>query len=71
MLRRAQYLYPDNEFVKELVYVKNNKANMGRFVNGDKVEDVQLYDITGKCSMEYKGLLEKGKINVVLAASHT
>lgn len=71
MLRRAQYLYPDNEHVKDLVYVKNNKANKGRFKNGDKIEDIKLYDITGKCGLNYMNLLQKGKVNVVLAASHT
>ena len=71
MLRRAQYAYPNNEHVKDLVYVKNNKANMGRFKEGDHIENVQLWDIDGKEMCDFGNLLKEGMVNIVFAASHT
>lgn len=71
MLRTAQYRYPDNEHVQNLVYVKNNKANLGRFNNGDTIDNVNLYDIDGIHNIELNNLLQKDKINIIFAASHT
>lgn len=71
MLRRAQYLYPDNPHVQNLVYVKNNKANMGTFKAGDIIKDVELWNLCGTEMNKFSGLLSKDKINIVLSASHT
>jgi hypothetical protein len=71
MLRNAQVLYPDNPHVKDLVYVKNNKANQGRFKSGDKLEDITLWTISGDKQVKLFDMLSKEKPNIVLAASHT
>ena len=71
MLRNAQVLFPDNDIVQNLVYVKNNKANIGRFKAGDKLEDIKLHTIDGKSEISLFDLLSDDKINIVIAASHT
>ena len=71
MLRNAQYLKPDDKNVKGLVYVKNNKANKGRFKTGDKVENVNLWSMDSKNKLSLFDLLVKDKVNIVMAASHT
>jgi hypothetical protein len=73
MFRRSQYLYPDNEHVKNLVYVKHNKANQGRFKVGDTVEDIQLYNQDGNTKVGLHQLIngDNRKINIIFAASHT
>jgi hypothetical protein len=71
MLRSAQVLYPDNPYVKELIYVKNNKANQGRFNKDDKLEDIKLWDMKGSHQISLFDMLSKNRTNIVLAASHT
>lgn len=71
MLRKAQYIKPDNEHVKNIVYVKNNKANKGRFKSGDKLEDVQLWSIDGKTQTNLFDLMADDRVNIMMAASHT
>lgn len=71
MLRNAQYLYPDNPDVQNLVYVKNNKANQGRFKAGDKLEDMMIWNIEGKQENSLFNLLSSDKTNIIFAASHT
>jgi hypothetical protein len=71
MLRNAQVLYPDNPYVKDLVYVKNNKANKGRFNKGDKLEDVTLWNMKGDTQISLFDMLKHDKPNIILAASHT
>jgi len=74
MLRRAQYDHPNDPDVLELVYVKNNKANAGRFKAGDAVENVNLHSKDGNATvslMELIGGVNQHKINIIFAASHT
>lgn len=71
MLRAAQYSYPDEPDVQELVYVKNNKANVGTFEAGDHLREVQLFDITGQKEVSLFSLLDDTKPNIIFGASHT
>lgn len=71
MMRRAQYDYPDDPIVKDLVYVKNNKANIGTFKSGDDIKDIELYDKEGNKKIQFNQLLSDDKVNIIFAASHT
>ena len=71
MLRNAQVLFPDNETVQNLVYVKNNKAEIGRFKSGHKLEEVKLHTMDGQSEVSLFDLMSNDKINIVMAASHT
>lgn len=71
MLRRAQYDHPDNEDVQNLVYVKNNKANIGKFRTGDFAENVMLYKKDAKSKIQLFDIINNDKINIIFAASHT
>jgi len=71
MLRRAQYDYPNNKIFKEVpVYVRNNKANMGKFTEGDFVPNITIHK---RCGSEIKlhDLLDDSMPTLILASSHT
>lgn len=74
MLRRAQYLGPikDNSIIRDLVYVKNNKANQGRFRVGDQLEDTTLYDLDGIETIKLFDIVSNDSIpTIIFAGSHT
>jgi len=71
MLRRARYIYPNNDLFKSPLYVINNKATSGKYNDNDVVTDVILY----KNSKEQIHLLDLlnslDNITIIFAASHT
>ena len=71
MLRRAQYIFPNNNIFREIpVYVRNNKANKGIFVVEDNIPNI---NINTKCGQEIKlhNLLSENKPTLIIASSHT
>lgn len=71
MLRRARYLYPDNEIFKNVpVYVRENKANQGKFNIGDQIENINLFDIQEN-QINFESILQPNKLNLVLVSSLT
>lgn len=71
MLRRARYLYPDNNIFKTVpVYVRENKANEGKLKENDECPNIQLFT---NCKQQIKlhDLLENDTLNVIFASSHT
>ena len=69
-LRRARYIYPDNQKFKSPVYVRENKANMGTFKKGDNFVDIDMYDINKK-NIKLSELIKNDTYNLILASSHT
>lgn len=70
-LRRAQYLYPEeNRFKTTPLYVRNNKANKGTLQINSAIPDMNLYDLTNKQTTLYE-LMDKNKPNIIFAGSHT
>ena len=71
MLRRARYLYPDNKIFTEVpVYVRNNKANAGKYKEGDHVPDVKLFNQCGQEVMLHH-LFDDIKPTIVFGGSQT
>jgi hypothetical protein len=70
-LRTARYIYPDNKiFTQVPVYVRENKANVGHLVNGDKAPNIQVHTVNNEKIMLHD-LLKTDKVNMIFGASHT
>lgn len=70
-LRRAQYLYPEEEKFKTIpVYVRNNIAKQCNFINGDIVPNISINQLSGN-SVNLYDILDKSKINILIGSSHT
>lgn len=71
MLRRARYIYPDNELFRKIpVYVRENKAGRGIYRDGDFVTDISLFDISNN-KVNLSNILDKSKLNVIIASSNS
>ena len=71
MLRRARYLYPNNKIFTEVpVYVKNNKANKGKYKKGDNIPNIKLFNQCGQEAMLHH-LLDINKPTIIFGGSHT
>ena len=69
MLRGLQVTHPNEPIVKELLYIKNNKANVGKYKAGDDIKDIQLWTESNQQIQLFSLLNEKPAI--VFGASHT
>ena len=70
-LRRARYLYPEEEKFKTIpVYVRNNKAKVCDFKSGDIVPDIRINQMSGD-SISLYDFLNPTKLNIVIGSSHT
>ncbi len=71
MLRRARYLYPNNQIFKTVpVYVRENKANIGSLNVNDKYPDIVLFNTMNK-EINMSDIIDNNKINIVLGSSST
>lgn len=70
MLRRAQYLYPDEDDVKNLLYVKENKANQGKYVRGDTVPNVSICRLDTS-NVDLFDIINTEKPCIIFGGSHT
>lgn len=71
MLRRARYLYPNNQIFKTVpVYVRENKANIGSLNINDKYPDIALFNTMNK-EINMSDIIDNNKINIVLGSSST
>ena len=70
MLRRARIIYPENPVFKTPVYVANNKANKGIYVDGDEVPDVTIFK-RDFSQIPLKDLVSKSQKTIILSGSHT
>lgn len=70
-LRRAQYLYPDDDrFKTTSLYIRNNKARQGEYKVGDEVPDMVLHNLKNE-EIKLHELFKNDKLNIILAASTT
>jgi hypothetical protein len=69
-LRRAQYEFPDNEKFKRPLYVRNNKASVGKFKINDELEDVVIYDME-KTAINMSSIICEDKFNLIFSGSET
>ena len=71
MLRTAQYLYPNNKIFKEVpVYVRENKANQGKYNIDDIMKHIDVYTIN-ESKISTSEILSNEKLNIIFAGSHT
>lgn len=71
MLRRARYIYPNNEiFHKVPVYVRENKAKEGIYREGDAITDVSLHTINNDY-VNLTQLINNNKLNLIIASSNS
>lgn len=71
LLRRAQYIYPDEPLFKTIpVYVRNNLSKKGDFKNGDTIPNIKIHkeDMT---DVYLYDIFDKVKPNLLLCSSHT
>lgn len=69
MLRRARYLYPNNEIFKTVpVYVRENKANIGKFNIGDQIENIKLFDIQEN-QINFDNILHANRLNLIISST--
>ena len=69
MLRRARYIYPNNDIFKKVpVYVRENKANEGKFKVDDKIIDIKLFDICNQ-EINISEILKPDILNVIVSSS--
>ncbi len=71
MLRRLQVTHPHETTVQDLLYIKNNKANVGKYKKGDDITDIQLWYDNGTQSIQLYDLLSDEKPTIIFGASHT
>ena len=70
-LRTARYLYPKNEIFRTVpVYVRNNRANVGKYKVGDLLPNIDIHNIDGEPMKLYQSFDNK-KPTVILCGSHT
>lgn len=70
-MRRASQLYPDEEQFKIIpVYVRNNRAKQTKFKEKDPIPNIFIFDLNQK-KIGIWSILEKNRVNVLLASSHT
>ena len=71
MIRKAQYLYPDDKrFQETQVYVRNNLAKEGHLKKNDLFPSFELFGLNLK-SINSNILLNSNKPNIIIASSHT
>jgi hypothetical protein len=71
MLRRLQVTHPNEPIVQDLLYVKNNKANIGKYNEGDSIKDITLWNEIGTENVQLFNLISSDKPTIVFGASHT
>lgn len=72
MLRGLQLTHPNNPIVRDLLYIKNNKANSGKYKSGDIIHDVQLWNQSGTEQIQLFNLINfDNKPTIIFSASHT
>ena len=69
-LRTASSRYPEESIVKDMLYVKNNKANRGKYKAGDDVPNIPVHYCDGRNSLLYDHL-NNDKPTIIFAGSHT
>lgn len=70
MLRRAQVLYPDEPEIKNLLYVKHNRAKVGVYQAGDKVVNLPIHQLDLKI-VPLHSILDTNTPVVIFAGSHS
>ena len=72
-MRRAQYLYPDDEVFKTIpVYVRNNLAQQTKYRESDTVPNLTIHQSnTDFTQIKLYDTFDKKKINILIASSHT
>ncbi len=70
-LRRARYIYPEEEKFKSIpVYVRNNRAKQCVYNIGNSVPNIEICNQDGSRIKLYD-ILDKSRLNVVIGSSHT
>lgn len=70
-LRRAQYLYPDDDrFKTTSLYIRNNKARQGEYKVGDEVPDMVLHNLNNE-EVKLSDIIDKNKLNIIVSGSST
>lgn len=72
-MRRAQYLYPDEELFKTIpVYVRNNLAQQTKYKVSDIVPNIAIYKTNNNFeTINLYDTFNPTKINILIASSHT
>ena len=68
-LRRAATIYPDEPTFQDLVHVRNNLANVGKYKNNDIVPNLIIHELNGKQTRLYDTFANG--TNLLIASSHT
>ena len=69
MIRRARYLYPDNNIFKTVpIYVRENKANIGNYKVNDSVKNITLINDNTE-QVNFNELLYSDRLNLIISSS--
>ena len=69
-LRRANILYPDEVVFKNMIQVKNNLANKGKYIYGEVLPNLEIHMID-MTKINLYSILNKSKLNLLIASSHS
>lgn len=71
-MRRARYLYPEEELFKTIpVYVRNNLAQQTKYGCGDIVPNLIIHQLNDLNEINLYNTFKPTKTNILIASSHT